>query len=98
MRASSLAMAAWSVLLQTGLDGSASVKILKRLMRAPWEICSSLPQLAHFQLAVEQELEGLQVTARLGHVAAPGVQAVAVDQVAPGRGLAVHEHVGLRGE
>ena len=51
-------------------------------------------QPAQFQLAAEQEFEGFQVAARLGHVAAPGVQAVAVDQVAPQR-LAVEQRVDL---
>src|SRR5690606_40013518 len=44
-------------------------------------------QFAQLQLAVQQELEGFQMAARLGHVAAPCVQAVAVDQVTPHRPL-----------
>lgn len=40
-------------------------------------------QPAQFQLAAQQELERLKVPPCLGHVVAPGIEAVAVDQVAP---------------
>src|SRR5690349_15484161 len=91
MVASCPAMAAWSRLLHSTVPGSASVKMRSRLIGSK----SSLAQFPRFQFALEQELEGVQVPARLAHVVAPGVQAVAVDQVAPQR-RAVHQHVGLR--
>src|SRR3546814_2564044 len=52
-------------------------------------------ELAQLQFAAEQEFEGFQVAARFGHVAAPGVQAVAVDQVAP-HVASVEQRVDLR--
>src|SRR3546814_9732390 len=54
-------------------------------------------ELAQLQFAAEQEFEGFQVAARFGHVAAPGVQAVAVDQVAP-HVASVEQRVDLRRE
>src|SRR4249919_368256 len=96
IRASSRAISAWSRVLSCGSRGLSSAKIRRRLMvRVPWRYRAAVDgaprrwqgasgaQAAQVQYAAQQEFEGFQVPARLVHVAAPGIQAMAIDQIAP---------------